>query len=102
VTRFHRKALPGSRNPELAGLDARQRRATRILGLLLRLAERLDRSHTGCVRAARFVSADGATATLELTTAGDCHLELWGIQTRQEAVEKALGRKLAVVMRRTG
>ena len=101
VTRFHRKALPGSRNPELAELDAGDRRATRMLALLLRLAERLDRSHTGCVRNARFGRIDAATAVLELTTAGDCHLELWGIQTRQEAVEKALGRSLAVETRRT-
>jgi len=97
VTRFHRKALPGSRNPELAGLDAGRRRAVRTLSLLLRLAERLDRSHSGCVRAARFAAVDDDAATLELTTAGDCHLELWGIRTRQEAVEKALDRRLEVV-----
>jgi exopolyphosphatase/guanosine-5'-triphosphate,3'-diphosphate pyrophosphatase len=101
VTQFHRKALPGSRNPALAELGADDRRAARLLSLLLRLSERLDRSHSGCVHGARFARVDGAAAVLELTTAGDCHLELWGIQTRQEAVEKALGRTLAVETRRT-
>lgn len=101
VTQFHRKTLPGSRNAALAELDAGERRAVRFLSLLLRLAERLDRSHSECVRDARFARAGDDTAVLELATAGDCHLELWGIQTRQQAVEKALGRRLAVQAHRT-
>jgi exopolyphosphatase/guanosine-5'-triphosphate,3'-diphosphate pyrophosphatase len=99
VTQFHRKALPGPRNHALSELSPEDRRSARLLSLLLRLAERLDRSHGGCVRSARFSQVDERRVVLALETEGDCHLELWGIQTRRESVEKMLGRTLEVETR---
>ena len=59
---FHRKATPGARYPVYARLDERRpHRPCRTLANLLRLAERLDRSHGAVVRHAR-LTADGRRA----------------------------------------
>lgn len=96
TARFHRKGLPGARNAELEGLRSRDRASVRVMSLLLRLAERLDRSRAGTVRRAGLTAGDDGAAVLTLEAAGECNLELWGIAQRQEAMERALGRPLRV------
>ena len=64
------------------------------LANLLRLAERLDRSHGAVVRHAA-LRADGRRAlTLRLVTNGPAQLELWGLENRRSSMEKAMGRRL--------
>jgi exopolyphosphatase / guanosine-5'-triphosphate,3'-diphosphate pyrophosphatase len=93
---FHRKARPGTRHPAFAELDRPTRKAVRLLSVLLRLAEYLDRSHTGAVAHAS-LHADGPGAlALEVRPATDWHLERWRLESRRETVEKALGRTLTV------
>jgi exopolyphosphatase/guanosine-5'-triphosphate,3'-diphosphate pyrophosphatase len=93
---FHRKATPGARVPAYARLDAPDRKTVGTLANLLRLAERLDRSHGAIVRHARLV-ADGRRAlTLHLVTKGPAQLELWGLENRRAAIEKALVRRLTI------
>ncbi|MCX6364612.1 MAG: Ppx/GppA phosphatase family protein [Actinobacteria bacterium] len=93
---FHRKARPGTRHPAFAGLDRTTRKAVRLLSVLLRLAEYMDRGHTGAVAHAA-LRADGPNALmLEVRPAKDWHLERWRLENRREAVEKALGRALTV------
>ncbi len=93
---FHRKATPGVRSPAYARLDEPDRKTVGTLANLLRLAERLDRSHGAVVRHARLV-ADGRRAlTLKLVTNGPAQLELWGLENRRASIEKALGRRLDV------
>jgi len=63
---------------------------------LLRLAEYLDRGHSGAVAHAS-LNRDGRRAlVLEVLPAGDWHLERWRVENRREAIEKALGRSLIV------
>ena len=50
---FHRKATPSVRHSIYFGLEVTDRKTVRTLSTLLRLAERLDRSHSGVVRHAR-------------------------------------------------
>ncbi len=48
---FHRKSMPSKKkHPEFAALDRRSQRIVRLFALLLRMAESLDRSHTGVVQ----------------------------------------------------
>jgi exopolyphosphatase/pppGpp-phosphohydrolase len=50
---FHRGPLPRRKDPSLQSLLERDRDKVRVLSMLLRLAENLDRSQSGVVRDAR-------------------------------------------------
>ena len=99
---FHRKGLPGGRHPESAGLEAGVRTLVKYTSAFLRLAESLDRSHTAVVRHARLLPGPGEDLTLELDTAGDAQLEVWGLENRGKAAEKALGHRIRVKVLRGG
>ena len=93
---FHRKARPGARHPAFAELGRPARKAVRQFSVLLRMAEYMDRGHAGAVAHA-VLRADGPGAlVLEVQPARDWHLERWRLESRHEAVEKALGRTLKV------
>ena len=93
---FHRKARPGTRHPAFLELDRPTRKAVRLLSVLLRMAEYMDRGHSGAVAHAA-LRADGPGAlVLEVRPAKDWHLERWRLENRREAVEKGLERTLTV------
>ena len=92
---FHRKSAPGVRYPAFAQLDQQARATVRTLANLLRLAERLDRSHSAVVRHARLVADGRRSLKLVLTTTGPARLELWGLENRRVSMEKAMGRRLS-------
>ena len=91
---FHRKARPGARHPALAELDRPARKAVRLLSVLLRLAEYLDRSHSGAVAHAALGNEGPGALVLEVRPAKDWHLERWRLESRHDALEKGLGRTL--------
>jgi len=93
---FHRKALPAPRFEAFSGLDRRSRKVVRRLGAFLRLAEYLDRSHTGAIRHAR-LRREAGSLILELRPVGDWSLEEWSLERRRESLEKAFGYPLGVV-----
>ncbi len=99
---FHRKATPSGRYHAYAQLGDQDRATVRTLANLLRLAERLDRSHSAVVRHAR-LEADGRRAlALHLVTKGPAELELWGLENRRASMEKAMGRRLSFVVEAAG
>ena len=93
---FHRKALPAPRFEAFSGLDRRSRKVVRRLGAFLRLAEYLDRGHTGAIRHAR-LRREADSLILELQPVGDWSLEEWSLERRRESLEKAFGYPLGVV-----
>ncbi len=93
---FHRKALPAPRFEAFSGLDRRSRKIVRRLGAFLRLAEYLDRGHTGAIRHAR-LRREAGSLILELRPVGDWSLEEWSLERRRESLEKAFGYPLGVV-----
>lgn len=93
---FHRRGIPGKKYPEYKALDKGMRKTVKILSMLVRLAELLDRSHTGIIKHARLRAVGSRHLVLEVKALQDCQLELWGIQDRSRAIEKTLGRKLHV------
>ena len=94
---FHRKATPSVRHGIFAGLAATDRKTVRTLSTLLRLAERLDRSHGGVVRHARLLAGPTRRElVLRLETKGPAQLELWGLEKARASMEKALRRRLTI------
>ena len=92
---FHRKAMPRKKkHPEFAALDKRSQRIVRLFALLLRIAESLDRSHTGAIQAVRLRVKDPDELILELHAVHDCLLELWGLQNHRQALKKMFKHKL--------
>jgi exopolyphosphatase/guanosine-5'-triphosphate,3'-diphosphate pyrophosphatase len=96
VVRVHRKKFAGKRTPGGNDLAAGSRSIIRILGILLRLAESLDRSHAGLVREARFMPGEKGTVTLELVAEGGCDLELSAIGRNRKAFASVFRKELAV------
>ncbi len=94
VALFHRKRLPGKRNPEFASLDKTSRQLVRVLSTFVRLSESLDRTHTGLVTDARFEPGKGKQAVLEIRATGDVQMEVWGVQSQAEGFRKVFKRDL--------
>lgn len=96
IALFHRKGRPGPRHVAFRDLDRRTRCVVRLLSSYLRIAEYLDRSHTGAVAHAALLRHDENTLALAVTPAKDWHLERWRLEDRLSVVEDALGYKLTV------
>jgi exopolyphosphatase/guanosine-5'-triphosphate,3'-diphosphate pyrophosphatase len=94
VARFHRKKLPQKKSPNLTDLDKQSRKTVIVLSTLLRIAESLDRSHSGLVLSSRFRFEDREKTIIEIIAAGDCQLEIWGVESHMDAFEKAFDGKL--------
>jgi exopolyphosphatase/guanosine-5'-triphosphate,3'-diphosphate pyrophosphatase len=94
---FHRKSMPSKKkHPEFAALDGLSQRIVRLFALLLRMAESLDRSHTGVVQHAHFLAEDRGELTLVIEASQECDLEVWGVQTHREALKKVFKRRMVV------
>jgi exopolyphosphatase / guanosine-5'-triphosphate,3'-diphosphate pyrophosphatase len=91
---YHRKTLPRKKHPEFAALNKRARHIVRILCVLLRLAENLDRSQTGHVQHAFFDAVDESRVVLSVHAEQDCHIEIWGVQQHIADFEKIFHRHL--------
>ena len=96
LAKFHRKRVPRRSDPELEGLDEHALKVVIALSALLRVAESLDRSHTGIVVTAKFVFVDRKSVGLRIESHEDCQLECWGVESDMRAFEKAFGRELKV------
>ncbi len=97
---FHRKRYPSKKHPQYAALDKKSRRVVRVMAILLRIAESLDRSHAGVVQRARLRKDGKKRVRLELFSEQDCQLEIWGVRNHLRAFEKTFGRQLSVSVRK--
>jgi len=99
VARFHRKRVPRQNETTMAELSEQSRMTVAILSILLKFAEKLDRSHTGRVKSARFTSKDKKKVALSLRSEGECDLERWGVESVVSDFEMMFGRgvKLCVM-----
>ncbi len=95
LARFHRKKIPRKKDPDLDDLDEHSQKIVILLSALLRLAESLDRSHTGLVRQAEFVIVQKTSAIVAIHSDEDVQLEVWGVESDGKAFEKAFGRTLS-------
>jgi len=94
VARFHRKRVPRQNEATMIELSEHSRMTVSILSILLKFAEKLDRSHTGRIKSARFSSKDKKKVALSLRSEGECDLERWGVESVVSDFEKMFGRRL--------
>lgn len=93
---FHRRNTPRKTHPALANLEPASQQIVRVLSVLLRLAESLDRTHMGIVRSATLSAVDDDRALLQIHSRQDCQLEVWGVQNHRKVFRRVFGRELAV------
>ena len=94
VAYAHRKRL-SKKDAILAGLDEDAAELVRLLCIFLILAERLDRSHCGLVRAARFASR-GEELMLVIDSCGPCPIELLAVDRARKQIEKSFGKDITI------
>jgi exopolyphosphatase/guanosine-5'-triphosphate,3'-diphosphate pyrophosphatase len=85
--RFHRRGNPKLAFEPFASLPpARRERVSKLIALL-RIADGLDRSHTGLVEGIGVKLEDGRVRLLIHAT-GDIDLEVWGLRRKRELFER--------------
>jgi exopolyphosphatase/guanosine-5'-triphosphate,3'-diphosphate pyrophosphatase len=96
TARYHRKATPKVRDVEFAALDKPGRRVVRALAALLRIADGLDRTHYGVVRAVN-AQKRGKRLRLSISTGNDdAELEIWEAGRRANLLAELLGLEIDI------
>ena len=95
VTRYHRRATPSKEHEGMGPLTRAQRKTVEVLSAFLRLAETLDRSRHGVIRGLEMRERLGELKIL-VQAVGDAELEVWAAHRSADALEVALGRKIAL------
>jgi exopolyphosphatase/guanosine-5'-triphosphate,3'-diphosphate pyrophosphatase len=96
--RFHRRGNPKLSFPPFASLSPSRRERVAKLIALLRIADGLDRSHSGSVDGLD-VKLDGGHTQLFVQARGDVDLELWGLRRKREMFERVFDTSLELVAR---
>lgn len=96
VVRVHRKKFPVKKLADCDELDGRSQRVVRIMGMFLRLAESLDRSHAGLVRKAWFTAGENGILSLEFEAAERCDLEVWAAEKHRKAFASIFKKELVI------
>lgn len=91
---FHRKNIPKKKHPNLEGLSRETVKSIRALSALLRIAEGLDRSHTGIVSHVRFYIASTEVLVIEMHAQRECQLEIWEVEKQKKFFKKIFGYSL--------
>jgi len=99
TARYHRGKIPKDRHEEYAKLSREGRRRVSSLAALLRVADGLDRSHAGLVKAMD-VALNGTVVTLNLLSDSDLSLELYAAERRADLFRKAFDRELTFEVRK--
>jgi len=94
LARYHRKAMPKDDDPDFSALSRELRDRVRVLSAILRVADSLDRSHTGAVRDLTVTRKSGRIV-LHLHTGGtDVALETWEAEQRAKPLAQVLNRDI--------
>jgi exopolyphosphatase / guanosine-5'-triphosphate,3'-diphosphate pyrophosphatase len=88
--RYHRRGRPRKKHPGFAALPGGSRRIVCLLAGLLRVADALDRSHRQVVGGLSISERSGALR-VRAEARGDCELEAWGVASRTDLLQEALG-----------
>ncbi len=96
VVRVHRKKFPARKLADCDELDGRSRKLVRILGMFLRLAESLDRSHAGLVKKAWLAAGENGLLSLGFEAADRCDLEIWAVEKHRKAFASIFKRDLVI------
>jgi exopolyphosphatase/guanosine-5'-triphosphate,3'-diphosphate pyrophosphatase len=94
VARFHKGAPPKASHEDLSELPPEGRHLVIQLASILRIADSLDRSHHGIVRALRVARRNGRMEVRLDTGGRDAALELWGADRKSDLFERRFGTEL--------
>jgi len=95
--RFHRRGDPKTSFEPYAALDEPARQRVTEMSAILRLADGLDRSHSGTVRSVDVsVERRGEVVHLAVESTGDAELELWGVRRKRDLFERVFDCRLEV------
>jgi exopolyphosphatase/guanosine-5'-triphosphate,3'-diphosphate pyrophosphatase len=95
--RFHRRGTPKASFEPFGRLSAERREAVTKLIALLQVADGLDRSHGGPVRAVAVYDTHPDLVEVVVEADDDIELELWGLRRKRELFERVFGCRLEVV-----
>lgn len=93
---FHRKGLPKPKSPECKSLDKKSLKLVSVLSVILRMAESLNRGHSGVVHGVSLKKIGDSSVVLEIQADQDCHLEVWGVKNHEKTFKKVFERDLEV------
>ncbi|MCW5830118.1 MAG: Ppx/GppA family phosphatase [Deltaproteobacteria bacterium] len=93
IARFHRKAEPTPKRPEVAVLSSADQQKLMWLAAILRTADGLDRSHASHVKSVRAIITKDLI-TIELATPFDVDLDIWAAENKGEMLGKLADRKV--------
>jgi exopolyphosphatase/guanosine-5'-triphosphate,3'-diphosphate pyrophosphatase len=96
IIQYHRKSTPSFQDDGFRNLPPRDRIVVTELSALMRLADGLDVSHTGRVRAIQLEQQKN-TWKLKLQGNGDLMLERWALEKRQRLFQDVFGVKLIII-----
>ena len=96
IIQYHRKSTPSFQDDGFRNLPPKDRIVVTELSALMRLADGLDVSHTGRVRAIQLEQQKN-TWKLKLQGNGDLMLERWALEKRQRLFQDVFGVKLIIV-----
>lgn len=99
VARYHRRAAPKRSHPNFARLTKDERRLVRRLAGVLRVADGLDRTHGGVVKAVR-CRVGRSTVWVSVTASRDPSIELDDARRKGDLFERAFARKLVLARAR--
>ena len=91
IARYHRKSKPKASHKEFAKLSPQSRRVVKIGAALLRIADGLDRSHSGVVTGFSCRITRKRVEFL-LRAKGDAELELWAARSKRDFFEDVFER----------
>lgn len=97
VARYHRQGLPKPSHARWSALPPEDRRRVGVLGGLLRLADGLDRSHTGAVRHCTCCVA-GTSLAVRCHTPGPARAELSAGRKKSDLLARALDLRILVTV----
>lgn len=95
IVRYHRKGEPKPDHPDISVLDRNEREVVSKLAALVRLAEALDKGHTGAVSAIDATMRSGELS-LKLHGKGEHLLERWALEQKKDFFEDVYNVKVSV------
>ncbi|HMO26572.1 MAG TPA: HD domain-containing protein, partial [Tepidisphaeraceae bacterium] len=97
IARYHRKTPPARKHERYMELQPASRKIVRAGAALLRIADGLDRSHSGVVTDLR-CRVEGKRVRVTVQTRADPQLELWGAQRKADLFERVFRCKLRIML----
>jgi putative phosphoesterase len=97
IARYHRKALPKNSHPLFSQLSNKNKRKTRILAGILRIADGLDRTHTCAVKSVK-CDLSGNDIVVGYNVCCPSPLEMEAAYEKSDLLRQALGRNIRLVV----